>query len=212
MPSLSHDRSNETAIIAGIAREVIRRLRESDATTTASPCDDKGTGSGKDTGEGEKLITIETLNRLAGEPEIHAAAGAIVTPAAREEASRRGIRIRFAAVNDNPVAAITGQSQDSRIPDELRSQLGRRGIALPEDIELLWTGEPAVEVYRRCSGGQRAVMIGAVADVDRFAKEFAPNVWVLDRQKLNLVAAVNVAARIARCPRSIPPTQTGGGQ
>ena len=177
-------------MIAGIAREVIRRLRE------AGPEPPSGTL--------EKLITIETLDRYTGASEIGAAEGALITPAAREEASRRGITFAF----PSPSATAAGQPTDDDGSDDATSgilchQLSRRGLSFPRGNEVAWTDQPASEVYRRCGKGQRAVMITSLADVDRFAGELSPNAWVLDRQKLNLVAAVNVAARIARTSKPI---------
>ena len=167
-------------MIAGIAREVIRRLRDD--------------GPEKPSGAREKLITIETLDRHLGATEIGAADGAVITPAAREEASRRGIKITFGQTK----TADGNETAGHQTSDALCHQLTRRGISLPDGVELVWTDRPAGEVYRRCGKGQRAAMITELSDVDRFAGEFAPNAWVLDRQKLSLVAAVNVAARIAR--------------
>lgn len=170
-------------MIAGIAREVIRRIREAGRQTTS--------------GAFEKLITIETLDRYSGATEIVAAEGAVITPAAREEASRRGITIAFGRTN--PAAGVeTAPAELLENSDAFGHQLARRGISLPDGIEMVWTDVPAGEVYRRCGNGQRAAMITELSDVDRFADELAPNAWVLDRKKLSLVAAVNVAARIAR--------------
>ncbi|MEO1529689.1 MAG: hypothetical protein AAFX06_30070 [Planctomycetota bacterium] len=80
----------------------------------------------------------------------------------------------------------------------LESQMQRRGVVLPADTELLWTDEPAKAVFEACGGGRRAVMITAFSDVERFMQELRPDVWVLDRKRINLVAAVNAAARIAQ--------------
>ncbi|MCA9139503.1 MAG: hypothetical protein KDB00_22170 [Planctomycetales bacterium] len=184
MTSLSHDRTNDPAIIAGIAREVIRRLRQD--APPASACG------------GEKLVTIETLDRYAGSSEIFVTRRAVVTPAAREEAVRRGIQIRFIDGIETKNAIATTPAETPSQTNPLCSQLARRGITLPVGIDVVWVDQPAAEVYRRCSQNQRAVMITSLADVDRFAAELAPQAWVLDRHKLNLVAAVNVAARIAR--------------
>lgn len=208
-------------MIADIARQVIRRLRESgspglavSASTASAPAIPSRSG-------GEKLITIETLDRYAGTGQILAVEGAVITPAAREEAVQRGIQIQYAA-SSGASSSIAANAQadaspptEMQVPDSLGNQLARRGIALPAGVEILWTEQPAAEVYRRCSGGQRAAMVSALSDVERFAAELSPNVWVLDRQKLNLVAAVNVAARIARCPApdaSAVPHTSGGSR
>lgn len=172
-------------MIAGIAREVIRRLRQDESK--ASDC------------ASEKLITIETLDRHAGASQIIAADRAVVTPAAREEAQRRGIKITSGGnspIAKRPVANQSGPDDSTINP--LCHQLSRRGITMPANVQVIWVDQPAAEVFRRCSNNQRAVMINSLADVDRFAAELSPQIWVLDRHKLNLTAAVNVAARIAR--------------
>ena len=184
MTSLSHDRSFDPEMISGIAREVIRRLRESEhpAAPVAT----------------EKLITIETLNRYADATEMIAADRAVVTPAAREEAARRGIKIVSKQFRSKIEPDVDQQSSSDALVSQLVSQLARRGVALPTGVEVVWTEQPAAEVYRRCSNGGRAAMVACLSDVERFARELSPSVWVLDGQKLNLVAAVNVAARIAK--------------
>lgn len=191
MTSLAHDRTIDPAMIARVAREVIRRLRETGTTKSTSP--------------GEKLITIETLNRYPDGSQITVLNGrSVITPAAREEALRRGIKI----VCGKTGVSTSQEADHSEASDVLSLQLQRRGISLPLGTEVVWSDRPAEEVCRRCSGGQRATMIATLSDVDRFAKEFAPTTWVLDQQKLNLVAAVNVAARIARIAQ---PTNGGKG-
>ncbi|QDV84148.1 hypothetical protein [Planctomycetes bacterium TBK1r] len=224
MSRLTYDRSNETAMIADIARQVIRRLRESGSPGSAASASTTSAPAGPSPVGGEKLITIATLDRYASTGQILAVEGAVITPAAREEAAQRGIQIQFAASgvaspsitsssNAANAQADTSPPTEMQLPDSLGNQLARRGITLPAGVEILWTDEPAAEVYRRCSGGQRAAMVSALSDVERFAAELSPNVWVLDRQKLNLVAAVNVAARIARCSAtgSSAVPQTSGG-
>ena len=41
-------------------------------------------------------------------------------------------------------------------------------------------------------------MVGSIEDVNRFASELEATVWVLDMKRLNLTAALNVAAQISR--------------
>ncbi len=197
-------------MIADIARRVVRQLRESDSSGGAVA----SSANPATAVVGEKLITIETLDRHAATGQVVAAAGAIITPAAREEARRRGITIQPA------VDAAAGQADchsnhqanglPASLPESLRNQLDRRNVVLPAGVEIRWCDEPAAEVYRCCSNGQPAAMIAALSDVERFHDEMAPQVWVLDRQKLNLIAAVNVAVRIARCAaKSVQPNDGG---
>ncbi|QEG00607.1 hypothetical protein Mal15_46780 [Stieleria maiorica] len=197
-------------MIADIARRVVRQLRDSGspAVADASPATPPAAVTG------EKLITIETLDRHAATGQVVAAVGAIITPAAREEALRRGITIQSAVDGAMGPADCTSHHQtngsSASIPESLRHQLDRRNVVLPAGVEIRWCDEPATEVYRCCSNGQRATMVAALSDVQRFHDELAPDVWVLDRQKLNLVAAVNVAARIARCAAKTVQPNDGG--
>jgi hypothetical protein len=39
-------------------------------------------------------------------------------------------------------------------------------------------------------------MIAMATDIQRFADELAPTIWVLDMKRLNISAATNVVARI----------------
>jgi hypothetical protein len=188
-------------VVQAIARQVLQQLRQNSAALPASPTA-ADTATPAETpaaaaGEAEpRLVTLETLDRFGDGGEIRLAARAVVTPAARDEARRRGIQLvacetKPQAGESSPPAACSD--------DVLQRQLDRRGVVLPAETELVWTDQPAREVFRHCSAGQPAVMVTDFADVDRFAAELSPRVWVLDRQRLNLTAAANVAARIARC-------------
>ncbi|KAA5540447.1 hypothetical protein FYK55_20770 [Roseiconus nitratireducens] len=206
MSTVSHHREPDPAMIARIAREVIRRLRN-DPNAAA----DLAAGSSAVAPEnkpaattivGKRLITVETLRAHADTSELVAAPGAVITPAARDEAKRRGIAIVSASTSRqaSPHNA-TGDRANGPVGQhdcELAGQLQRRGVRLPGGVKVIWTDRPAAEVCRRCQSGDRATMVGTFTDVDRFAAELAPTVWVLDRTKLNLTAAVNAAVRIAQ--------------
>jgi hypothetical protein len=178
----------DPAWIGSIAREVIRRLqRETAPPASTAPV---------------KLVTVETLERLGGAGEIRVSPSCVVTPAASEEAVRRGIKLVREASAAAPQAGSPANPPAGPPPDQrddvLAAQLTRRNITLPPGIDVVWTETPAAEVYRHCAAGRPAVMITAYADVERFAAELSPRVWVLDAQRLSLVAATNAAARIAR--------------
>ncbi|MCO8124709.1 hypothetical protein NHH03_23420 [Stieleria sp. TO1_6] len=194
MTTLHSHRNDLSAFVAQVAREVIRRLRESQATA----CESSGENP-----SGEKLITLATLSGYADDRQVTLAPGGVVTPAAREEAARR--RITFSTSPGVPAITASASSAAIASPQSiLTEQLARRGVSIPAATEIIWTDQPAAEVYARCSIGRRAVLISAIGDVDRFATELSPDVWILDQQKLNLVAAVNAAARIARLANHSP--------
>ena len=184
----AHERRPTTmpsqAWIGQIAREVVRRLQ--------SEC-------GSDSSPAVKLVTLDTLQRLGTSGEIHLAPSCVVTPAAEEEAKRRGIQLVHAkTAHSNETASSATDEPSGHHDDALLRQLALRGVALPADADVVWTRTPAAEVCRHCACGKRAVMITAYADVDRFAAEISPQVWVLDAERLSLVAATNIAVRIAR--------------
>jgi hypothetical protein len=217
----SHHGKIDSASIAAIAREVLRQLK------TTSPSSDGGEANvPRVSAPLEHLVTTETLRDYRNHSELKIASGAVVTPAARELAAERHIQITTAGdvtagdvtAGDVTAGDVTagdatggavpasvavasgdrGSAEKTVAEDAFATQLTRRGIRLPRDVEVIWTETPAREVYERCRAGQAAAMVTAFADVDRFARELSPRAWVLDRHKLNLVAAVNVSARIAR--------------
>lgn len=186
MTASPQTRSIDAALIAQIARRVVQQLREAESA---------------ESGPAERLITIETLDRYAGTAVIHAAPGAVITPAAREEAAVRKIQIVTAAKPATTSVASTTNSTE-RDNDAFAAQLQRRGIRLPLRMEVIWSDVAAAEVHRKCKAGRRAVMVSDFADVQRFQRELSPNVWVIDRHKANLTAAVNIAAHAVRVSAS----------
>jgi len=174
----------DPAWIGNIAREVIRRLQSETVETSRASTPPL------------KLVTVETLRRGKDSREIRVAASCVVTPAAKEEAARRGIKL----VRETTAEPRLPAHSPDAAGDALTVQMARRDIALPRGSEVVWTDTPAAEVCRRCAAGQTAVMITCYADVERFAAEITPQVWVLDAKRLSLVAATNAAARIARFP------------
>ncbi|WP_436714870.1 hypothetical protein U8335_18750 [Roseiconus lacunae] len=190
----------DAARIREIAREVVRRLA---SASNLADADAAIAESVKPTTT-HRLITIETLEGLVGEKSIVVASQGVVTPAAKEEALRRGIEIvrqskgksSSAAASKTVTEAASASERSSADPFE--QQLTRRGIQIPDDLTIVWSDTPAVEVFEQIRSGRRAVMISQWGDIDRFAKEFSPDAWVLDREKLTLSAAVNAAARIVK--------------
>jgi hypothetical protein len=194
-------------VVARVAREVIARLTASAGTPSA------------DTAVAEGIITADSIRSLPGNPDrLLVGRRAVITPAARDEASERGISIETTATTEtplfdnarriptqNPVAIastrldITDTHQPERA-DIIVRQLATRGI-VDMHSQIVLSDTPAAEVYRRCTQtGRRAVMIASIADVDRFATELEPDTWILDTLRINLVTAVNIIARIAqRC-------------
>lgn len=88
-------------------------------------------------------------------------------------------------------------TQDPGRAIAVAQQLSRRGIQ-SGSAQIVLSDTPAADVFRLCSGGQRAAMVGSTNDVSRFANELQPTVWVIDMKQMNLIAAVNAAAQIAK--------------
>ncbi len=183
----------DQAFIAAIVRKVIDRLQQAEATRSSTPL----------VIANSNVVTVETIQQHSGTPLI-VAMSAVITPAARDEARRRGISIErragtTAATNVTPAAA-TGDniidSQDADRAHAVRHQLSRRGVHLGA-MRIVLTDQPAREVHDQVIAGNRAAMVTAIADVQRFASELSPNVWVLDMKRFNIPAAVNVAVKIA---------------
>ncbi len=186
--------------VAAVVREVVARLR---AAKTPHP--------GKETAVAiqDRIVTAETIVQIKGTPaEVTIPARAVITPSARDEAKQRGIKLsRIAAVSKSPrrEPAITTDEKiritDAAQPERaiaVAAQIAKRGVtALAGEIVLSET--PAADVYHRSVvGGGRAVMINSLGDVDRFAAELNPDVWVLDMARINFITAVNVVVRIAK--------------
>lgn len=182
-------------MIAAIAREVVKRLRAGETV---------GQNPKREQGVTHNLVTADTLKPYADGGTVRLVSGAVITPAARDEARSRRIQFAGGSIGREVVKAsappitisVPGQSVADDCP--IAQQLTRRGIQLPAHINVIWTLTPAAEVVRQCASGSVAVMLTRLADIDRFAAEVSPKVWVIDRDQVNLVAATNMAARIAR--------------
>ena len=191
--------SVEAQLIAGIAREVVQRLR-GQGTAASSASVQPPTAAAR-------LVTIESLQQVADGTALSVAPRCVITPAAREEARDRKITFAVTEPARNPNSGInSAASTDSDCP--VARQLGRRGIEMPANVRWQWTKQPAQAVVRQCGKGRRAVMISRLSDVSRFADELAPQVWVLDAEHLNLAAAVNCLAVIAKLE---PPADLAAG-
>ena len=173
----------DSALVAQLVGEVVARLKQQDTTSS-----------------NDRVISLETIQTHQA-TQLTVASTAVVTPAARDEARRRGITIqRFdeAAKRNNPSKPhdIIDTDQPKRA-ETVRDQLQRRGISLGTATIVL-SDAPAAEVHRQILSGKRATMVAAIADVPRFTAELDPQVWVLDMQRLNIPAAVNTVAKIAQ--------------
>lgn len=188
----TRNESIDPAMVAAITREVIARLQAASKTNDSAAS------------ISDRIITVNTIEQLPGSPtQVFIAPGAIVTPAAGDEARRRGIHLQrtIAVPRDQQPSDARLEITDSANPQRasaVREQLDRRGESI-SSARIVLSDTPAHDVYQRCAErGEIAVMIQSISDVERFADELSPAVWVLDMQRMNIPAAVNTIARIAQ--------------
>lgn len=198
----------DPAYIAMVVRKVIARLKNQTNATIPNQSHPtfKTQTNSTAASTSEKVITAASIDQLTGSPkELFVDAKAIVTPAAKDAAKERGIQIsRSVELPTEQIPQPTNQTStgiiDTSQPQRAASiadQLSRR--SLPTDgLQIVLSETPASDVFRYCSEGQRSAMVTTVADVDRFAKELRPTVWVFDMKRMNFMAAVNAAAAVAR--------------
>lgn len=185
MPDDANMKANtiDSALVAQVVGEVVARLQHQDATTS-----------------NDRVISVETI-QAHQTTQLTVASSAVVTPAARDEARRRGITIQRI---DQPTAPTNPSTPHNIIDadnpkraETVHDQLKRRGVSLGA-AKIVLSDAPAAEVHRQILSGKRATMVATIADVPRFAAELDPQVWVLDMQRLNIPAAVNTVAKIAQ--------------
>ena len=189
--------------IAAVAREVVNRIQTGSTAQTTDR---------DEVVINDRVVTADAIARINTAPaEVTIPDRAVITPAARDEASRR--RIKFRRSNDASIAArqqplgtadTAVRIIDIAKPDRanaVATQLAGRGVNSVAATIVL-SESPAADVHHQCLvNRQRAAMINSLADVDRFVAELDPTVWVLDMARINFSTAVNVVARIAKCQR-----------
>lgn len=203
----------DPAWVAAIARKVIARLKSgsaSDSTTsvakTTTNAANPTTSQTNQTAASidDRVITAATIERLSGTPtQIFITPEAIVTPAARDQARQSGITITQTVnlpATQKPKHVrieILDAAQPERA-EAVHTQLARRGIVVGT-ARVMLSDTPGLDVYRQCTTrNERAVLIASMTDVQRFADEMSPTIWVLDMQRLNITEATNVVAQIVR--------------
>jgi len=104
------------------------------------------------------------------------------------------------AARDAGAAGGVIDSQDPGRAENVTAQLVRRGFSA-EGARVVLTDTPAIDLHRWNAAGHRAAMVRDLRDVDRFAVELDPTVWILDMAEMNLIAAVNATCHILRLER-----------
>ena len=201
--------ANELVNIAEIVRQVLARLNSTaeieSSTQVIDSSTQKQTTSAALT---EQIITSRTIQQLSKQTsQIFVSPTAIITPAARDDARSRNIEIQRTVPlpeeqqPDQQKIEIIDYEQPER-SQAVKQQLAIRGITHGTG-KIVLTETPAKEVHFQCARkNEVAVMIGSFDDIQRFADEITPTVWILDTQRLNFTAVVNAVAQISKTRRS----------
>lgn len=181
--------------VASIVREVLARLTNPETTR---PDHHSMVIS-------DQVISVDTVRQIPKQVnQLIVGQDSLVTPAASDELASRQIKLQR---HGQPAEAHhpRDQSHELRITDTanpqravaVAGQLERRGVP-PCNATIVLSETPARDVHHYGTlPGERAAMINALSDVDRFAAELNPTVWVLDMARINFVAAVNIVTRIS---------------
>ena len=109
------------------------------------------------------VVTAEDVQAVAPGGELHASAGAIVTPWAREVAAHARVRITPGRGRPAPPAevAIGADHGGFALKEELKAQLDAHGRALPRPGRLLHGARSTTPTWRwpwrgRCAAARRA--------------------------------------------------------
>lgn len=200
----------DPAYIAAIVRQVLARIRAAQAT-----------GQSETTGitqhpRAMKLVTLDAVVRCAASEErvVYIEPRSIVTPAARDEAKRLGVRLQLVAAESTSTSQERSASVAARVSlgmidttpaswvESASVALARRGISITPGyaaIQIVLTDEPAKQTHAYSSRpAHRAAMLSGINQVERFQRELSPDVWVIDKTQLNFPTVVNLVAKIAR--------------
>ncbi len=202
-----HPMTVDPSEIKKIARQVIAQLRASASSfdPASQPTQTKQTARVIE----EKVISVHLIDELPETTsQLFVRSDAVITPAAIDEVKRRQIEINRTADDHNSkssVEKITGRIIDARQPKRavaVAAQLKSRGLERLQH-QIILSDKPAQDLHQLISEqGEVAAVAGSLEEISRFSKELAVTTWVLDMKRLNLTAAVNVAARIARMEKS----------
>jgi hypothetical protein len=204
------DTAYDARWIQKIVSEVLRRLRE--------PLSSKDLSEHK---INQRVVTAETIESLGpAAVKWMLRSDAVVTPAAKDLARQKGIELSRCPGPIDQTSCIPQHRDNSHLnnarleSDQLiDTDDAARGRSIMEQLRkrnvtnwntrILLSNSPAATVVREVNRGEIAVMISSLDQIDRFAAECAPTTWVLDMKQLNLAAATNVAAQIAKRERRI---------
>ena len=157
----------------------------------------------------DRLITADKISRLPKHILVTLICNdAVITPSALDEAKTRGIEINRVQRTEqlNPAVQeciewIVDEEQPDR-GNAVANQLKKRGINTPM-CRVILSDTPAKELEQQIRvRGEVAAVVGSIEEAKRFSLELNVTTWVFDMQRLNLIAAVNVASVIATMANS----------
>lgn len=153
----------------------------------------------------DRVITADRINRLPKHILVTLICNdAVITPLALDEVKTRGIEIN--RVQRTERTNTSWQEVDEWIVDKdqpdrgnaFANQLKKRGLNRPP-FRIVLSDTPAKELEQQIRvKGEVAATVGSIEEAERFSLELDVTTWVFDMQRLNLIAAVNVASVIAK--------------
>ena len=157
----------------------------------------------------DRVITADKITRLPKHILVTLICNdAVITPSAIDEAKTRGIEINRVQRTEqrNPsVQECVDWIMDKEQPERgnaVANQLKKRGINTPMS-RIVLSDTPAKELDQQIRvRGEVAAVVGSIEEAKRFSLELDVTTWVFDMQRLNLIAAVNVASVIAMMANS----------
>ncbi len=193
----------DPALVSEIVRRVLTRMRAGKPIENTTP-------------DPLRLVTVDTVvaHATSNDRSIRVNGKSVITPAARDEAKRRGIKFVTdgTAHHRLPIGVATMiniiDTTEPAWTQSVVAGLARRGIDASTNESgtvLVITDTPAKLTHQySVTGNHRAAMLTTISDVDRFWRELRPNVWVVDKTRVNLPTIVNIAARITSMTEAQP--------
>ncbi|EMI55412.1 hypothetical protein [Rhodopirellula sallentina] len=238
VPTPENTSNADTAIdIESIVRRVMQELNaiaKPAVSSAAVPPQSKPSNSGPAGSQvlDCRLVTLSEINAISSSvKQITLPAGAVVTPAARDELRHRGISLTTCESNESAQSSVRSTSNapgtravrlqsDGDVNDvliaSLKKQLSIRGVRLCNEagVSVTLSSRPATTAHHACGTDRCVVSINRLDDVSRFLRELSPNVFVLDVLHLHLIALADAITTIAKPAASTQPrpkvTVSGG--
>ncbi|MEM9827979.1 MAG: hypothetical protein AAF958_15415 [Planctomycetota bacterium] len=227
----------DEAFVRHVTATVLARLRQAAADSSASNSDvNRSAASSSPVGSlpvmdsnvlAMKVISASTIASLPANQVVKVSATAVVTPAAKDEAKRRGMTLHAVDAATNGVAAdsnrvvtkdsvateITGQKLTSRVMIEDQTgkhfdiavikQLQMRGVVTRKTKWLL-THRPFAVCAQCWRSGTVAAVAESLLSLDEMIRDLRPSVWIVDPARLGLPTIVSMIQRVEQASGGSP--------